>query len=100
MHKNLSVLALLLEVKMKWVLITLGGMFVLGLVTSGALMTTVFTVFISIVIILLRRVVLGLFLSDEETIRIAITIMMAEVPFYILYVPMETFPSACRKRTG
>ena len=40
MHKNLSVLALLLEVKMKWVLITLGGMFVLGLVTSGALMTT------------------------------------------------------------
>ncbi|MBQ5960919.1 MAG: MATE family efflux transporter [Firmicutes bacterium] len=65
-------------------------------VQTGALMTTVFTVFISIVIILLRRAVLGLFLSDEETIRIAITIMMAEVPYYILYVPMETFPSACR----
>lgn len=38
MRKNLSVLALLLSLKMKWVLITLGGMFVLGLAASGVVM--------------------------------------------------------------
>ena len=66
------------------------------IVRTSFVMTTIFTVSISVIIILIRKLALGLFLSDAETVRISITIMMAEVPFYILYVPMECFPSACR----
>ena len=65
-------------------------------VQTGFLMSASGAVVIGALFILLRRMLLGLFLVDANTIEIGVSIMMAEVPFYLAWVPIEIISGTCR----
>ena len=50
----------------------------------------------SAVVILLRRVILGIFTADPEVIRLGAWLMLWVVPFNASFVPVEVFAGAMR----
>jgi putative MATE family efflux protein len=65
-------------------------------VRAGLLMSLIVAVAISLFYQFTQDWALRLFLSDAETLRIALRILMIMTPFYFVFNPIEIFSGTCR----